>query len=102
MVTPHAPTPSPTPASEALRILPRARVAELLGLNLSTIWRMCQRGEFPRPIRLSPARCGWRQRDIEAWLAAREAASTPVVDADAADADGVADVPAPRRARSRR
>jgi prophage regulatory protein len=35
------------------------------------IWRMAKRGQFPKPIQLSPNRSAWRQSDIEKWLAAR-------------------------------
>ena len=42
-----------------------------LGLSGTTIWRMRRRGEFPQPVRLSPGCIGWRERDVEAWIAQR-------------------------------
>ena len=38
----------------------------------TTIWRMVRAGCFPAPIQLSPARRGWRESAIEAWLSERE------------------------------
>jgi predicted DNA-binding transcriptional regulator AlpA len=40
--------------------------------------RMVKRGRFPRPIKMSPGDSGklfWRAEDIEAFLAARQAAA---------------------------
>ncbi|KEA63122.1 hypothetical protein ADIMK_2646 [Marinobacterium lacunae] len=35
------------------------------------------RGEFPRPIRLSANRVGWLESDLEQWLEQRTADSQP-------------------------
>lgn len=43
-------------------------VAELLGVNARTIWRLCQRNELPRPIRLGPRILRWRLVDIREHL----------------------------------
>ena len=43
-------------------------VAELLGVNTRTIWRLCQRNELPRPIRLGPRILRWRLVDIREHL----------------------------------
>jgi prophage regulatory protein len=45
-----------------------------LGLSETTIWRGVRDGRFPKPIRLSPGRIGWRESVIEAWLDEREPA----------------------------
>jgi prophage regulatory protein len=55
---------------------------ERLGLSEATILRMRRRGQFPQPIRLSPGRVGWRERDIVAWLDARAEARQMVTDHD--------------------
>jgi prophage regulatory protein len=44
-------------------------------LSESTIYRMEQRGEFPRRIPISTKRVAWRRSEIEAWLAERMALS---------------------------
>ena len=40
----------------------------------TTIWRMCRRGEFPKPIRISPGRVGWLKSEVDAWKASCAAA----------------------------
>lgn len=39
------------------------------GLSRSTIYERMSRGAFPRPIRLGERAVGWRDSDIEAWIA---------------------------------
>ena len=46
-------------------------VRALVGVSKSTLHRMVCRGEFPRPIKLSPKRVGWRRSTVEAWLKSR-------------------------------
>ena len=53
------------------RILCKDEVVALTGLSSATIYRMVARGEFPRPVQLSPGRTGWRTDEIEEWLASR-------------------------------
>jgi prophage regulatory protein len=60
----------------AERILRPRVVEERIGLSLTTIWRQRRLGQFPEPIRLSPGCVGWRESDIQAWLAARMGKST--------------------------
>jgi predicted DNA-binding transcriptional regulator AlpA len=44
----------------------------LLPFDRSTLWQMCDTGEFPKPIQLSRARKGWRLSRVWAWIAERE------------------------------
>ncbi|MBK1727099.1 helix-turn-helix transcriptional regulator [Halorhodospira neutriphila] len=62
-----------TETSRGDRILRRPEVESRVGLGRSAIYKAMQRGEFPRPIRLTSRAVGWRQSDIEAWLASRAA-----------------------------
>lgn len=39
-------------------------VAELLGVNPRTVWRMAQTGDIPAPIRLSERVVRWRLSDL--------------------------------------
>jgi prophage regulatory protein len=39
-------------------------------LSRTTVWRMVRRGEFPRPVQLSPGRVGFLREDVERWRAA--------------------------------
>ncbi len=43
-------------------------VAELLGVNTRTIWRLCQRNELPPPLRLGPRILRWRLADLREHL----------------------------------
>jgi excisionase family DNA binding protein len=43
-------------------------VAELLGVNARTVWRMAQRGEIPAPIRLGERVVRWRLSDLREHL----------------------------------
>ncbi len=48
-------------------LLRRRDVSEMLGIAASTIYRMMQNREFPRPISIGPRAVRWRFEDIEAW-----------------------------------
>ena len=56
-------------------VLNEAQTARVLGVSVSQLKRMRKAGGAPKPIQLSAHRIGWRRRDIEAWLDAREPAS---------------------------
>lgn len=43
-------------------------VAELLGVNTRTVWRLCQRNELPPPLRLGTRILRWRLVDIRVHL----------------------------------
>lgn len=43
-------------------------VAELLGVNPRTVWRMAQTGDIPAPIRLSERVVRWRLSDLREHL----------------------------------
>ena len=45
----------------------------IVPLSWATLWRMERVGRFPRRIPISEKRIAWRRREIEAWLASREA-----------------------------
>lgn len=49
-------------------------VVKKIGLCRATIYAMISRGEFPRPIRIGERATGWRESELEAWLASRTAA----------------------------
>lgn len=51
------------------------QVAEKVNLGKSTIYRMIERGEFPKPFVLTGHRTAWVDSEIDAWLAARVAAA---------------------------
>ena len=42
-------------------------------LTRTTRWRMRQKGQFPKPIKISARRTAYKLDDIEAWIAERSA-----------------------------
>ena len=46
----------------------RPTVEEMLGLSRSTIYRMMQDGEFPRPVKIGRRAVGWSSEEIESWI----------------------------------
>ena len=56
------------------RLLRRRNVEEITGLSRSSIYRLMQEGEFPRPVRVGPTAVRWRETDITAWLDSRPVA----------------------------
>ena len=57
------------------RILRQSTVLQMVGVHATTIYRWEQQGRFPKRLQLGPGSVGWREADIEGWLADR-----PVVD----------------------
>lgn len=75
--TPATPPPAapqtPEPADDTM--LRVGEVLRLTSLSLSTLKRHVADGLFPKPVKLSPRRNGWKAGVVKAWLAEREAAS---------------------------
>ena len=53
------------------RILREKEVGERTGLSRATRWRKIKAGEFPQPVQLSSRSVGWRESEVNAWLANR-------------------------------
>jgi prophage regulatory protein len=51
------------------RLLKMSDVIARLGVSRSTIWRLTQSGDFPRPVAISPGRKGWLKSQVDAWIA---------------------------------
>lgn len=56
------------------QILRMKDVVKKIGLCRATVYAMISRREFPRPIRIGERATGWRESELEAWLANRIAA----------------------------
>lgn len=54
------------------------QVAEKIALSESTIYRMINSGEFPKPFVLYSNRTGWLEEDVDAWLAQRAGKAPPL------------------------
>lgn len=50
-------------------LLTARQVADLIGVDVRTVWRMAQTGGIPAPIRLSQRVVRWRLADLDAHLA---------------------------------
>lgn len=63
----------------AIKFRPPRAVWEQLGISRTTLHRMVERGEIPKPVRISKGRVGFPADEIDAvvaaMLAARDAAS---------------------------
>lgn len=55
-------------------ILKLPEVTRITGIGRSNLYAMVQRGEFPKPVKLSVRSVGWRQSEVDAWLAELKAA----------------------------
>ena len=56
------------------RILLWPELAAIVPLSRVTSWKLRQKGLFPKPVKLSTKRVGWRLSDIREWIATRDAA----------------------------
>ncbi len=56
------------------RLLRRRDVEKITGMSRSSIYRLMQEGEFPRPVRVGPAAVRWKASDITAWIESRPVA----------------------------
>lgn len=59
----------------SVKIARKPDVCERGRFSPSTLDRMVSRGEFPRPMKLSPRLVGWREEVVDRWFLDREAAS---------------------------
>lgn len=50
-------------------------VSRRVGIKRSAIYALIERGEFPPPVRLGARVSAWPSDEIDAWVAARIAAS---------------------------
>jgi prophage regulatory protein len=57
-------------------IIRMPQLIEKTRISRAHIYALLSRGEFPRPIRLGRRAVGWREDDIEAWLASRPEAGS--------------------------
>jgi prophage regulatory protein len=62
---PHQTSPHPTPD----RILRLVEVTAKVGFQKTKLWELIAHGKFPEPIALGPRDVGWRESEIDAWIA---------------------------------
>src|SRR6202011_4595778 len=61
----------PPPAAPSAIIRGRKGILNVIPKSRAHIWRVIGAGLFPEPIDLGPNSIGWRQADIEKWIASR-------------------------------
>jgi len=47
-------------------------LAARFAVSRNTVWRWAEKGELPKPVKLSPGCTRWNLAEIEAWEAARK------------------------------
>lgn len=52
------------------------QVCKATSLSRTTIWRLQQRNDFPKGVRLSSSRIAYPTSEIERWIASRPPSST--------------------------
>lgn len=60
---------TPTRPAEPERILRLAEVLKKTGLSRSSLYRRIGQGRFPRQVRIAERCVGWRQSELNSWLA---------------------------------
>lgn len=56
-------------------LLKRPEVRKRTTLSDSALYRLIDKGEFPRPVHLGPRAVAWVEEEVDAWIAARIEAS---------------------------
>jgi prophage regulatory protein len=54
-----------------MRFLRPRQVLEMIGVSRTTLWRMVQAGNFPRPVCITQRNRGYLLESVEAWMKAR-------------------------------
>jgi prophage regulatory protein len=52
-------------------LLRMAEVTRTVGLSRATIYRLMERGQFPRAVTLTGSAVAWVRAEVEAWIAER-------------------------------
>ncbi len=58
------------------RLLRRREVERITGMSRSSIYRLMQQGDFPRPVKVSSTAVRWKESDIAAWIESRPVAAS--------------------------
>ena len=53
------------------RLLSWDQLRDLVPLSRTTVWRRVRDKQFPEPMKISPGRVAWVERDIVEWIARR-------------------------------
>ena len=50
------------------RLLSWKQLRDLVPLSRTTVWRRVRDKQFPEPLRISPGRVAWAERDVVEWI----------------------------------
>ena len=50
------------------KLLTTQQVSEMVSLSISQIRRMVKNDDFPQPLKISPGRSAWHEKDIQQWM----------------------------------
>jgi prophage regulatory protein len=53
------------------QILRMREVIQRIGLSRSTIYKLMENNDFPKPMKLGAQAIGWRDTDIDVWISSR-------------------------------
>jgi len=54
-----------------LKVLRAPDTCAIIGLKRAALYRLVQRGQFPKPIKISTKLSGWLDSEVYAWLESR-------------------------------
>ena len=57
------------------RLLRRRQVEKITGMKRSSIYRLMQDGDFPRPVKVGPAAVRWKESEVNTWVESRPKAT---------------------------
>lgn len=60
------------PNDQPDRIIRAKEVQDMTGLSRTTLWRMENKGTFPRRVSLGVGSVGWRLSEVKRWISERE------------------------------
>ena len=60
------------------RLLRRREVEKITGLSRSSIYRLMEISDLPRPVKIGPGAVRWKASDIKAWIESRPVAGSQV------------------------
>ena len=52
----------------SIKLLRISDVANKTTLAKSTLWGKISKGQFPKPIKISPASSVWKESDVDDWI----------------------------------
>jgi len=58
-------------APPPFRVLRRQVTCDAVGLKTAALYRLVQKGQFPKPIKISTKLVGWVESEVIAWLESR-------------------------------